>query len=285
MKRRLNKLSLKNGNLGADELSSVIEMNEINYALQTAKTPEEAEAARVAKAIVEVDKFVQKTEYIEVGDEVPGDAALSLEKTLKAEEYQNIKTLMTHMPRAYLREWYMKTVWPNLPTRASLGLPSEMIYDKLYGTYIENKPDNDLVWASFIEVFNQANLEYINLKKLDPWTWENEKLEAFYLSKDQKALDELKSSFQRFTDESLSKDPRAKRILEQFAALPKLGDTGLEVNRQNSIRELLKAQEYAAAQAAVDALRYMSESKFGEGMMKPLSMDITLDTGKTIKKG
>ena len=120
------------------------------------------------------------------------------------------------------------------------------------------------------------------LFRSSPADWETEKQNAYYLSQNPKELEKLKDYLNRSAD--LASDPRAKVILENYLKLPKLGDQGLEINRQNAIRQLLLNKEYDAAQAVIDAFRYAVQTDMSAALSKPLPFDVTTSTGQVIAR-
>lgn len=250
-----------------------------------------------AAAIVESGMFKPKTEYLIIGDEVPDDsgfAVLDLKKVLGKQTYDDLKQYFTLMPRQMLREFFMKKIWPDLPwdmytpgvvngveTRV-VGGNQQTVYDTLYGTSHPKKQFEHLVWGAIIDLFNEANLAYINQKQMTAWDWETEKMDAYYVSTSKDAINELQTNIDEFMDVSLALDPKAKEIMEQMKTLTKLGDVGFGIRRQNAIKELLKRRDYASAQAIIDAFRYTQETVLGEQLTKPVPYNIVDRTGETV---
>lgn len=240
------------------------------------------------EAIVNSGLFKQKTEYIVIGDEPQGGrGVVDLKSMIKIDDYQSLVQYLTLMPRSMLREFYMKKIFPTLPydinNPASMNFANwPQISDPLYGGSYPVKQFDDMVWAAFIEVFNEANLNYINQNGLDPWTWEQKKTDAYYVSTSKEAIEQLSQEIDQFRDVSLALDPKAKSIMEDYLTLPKLGDVGFEVNRQNALKELLKMKDYVSAQAIVDAFRYANDSVLGEQLSKPIPYDVTTQDGSTM---
>lgn len=271
-------LNLKKLGLGADEVPAPTEGQEGTAIADIPKST-------AAEAIAATGLFKEKTEYILIGDEVKGSGVFDLRTVLSPEDVAAIKQFLTLTPRQYLREWFLQKVWPSLPEKY-LWLFSDhgRYYEPVYNVWRQKKEYEDLVWASFVELFNEANLEYVNKHQLDPWDWEQEKLESFYLSKDKAAIQEISQEIDKLSDAGLEADPKAREIMEQFASLPKLGDTGLEINRQFALKELLKKRDYEAAQAIVDVFRFINESELGQVAKEPIPFDIVTDSGATIQK-
>ena len=228
----------------------------------------------LAKALMDTGMFVAKTRYIEIGDEPKGGSgALNLKSMLLPDEVANIKKFLTFMPRSMLRDWFMKEVWPSIPANFSDS------YGLKQGT---KKQFEDLVWAAFIEIFNEANLEHVTREKKDPWDWEEEKVEAYYISQNEPALKELEGQISEYQGLALAFDPQAQAIMEQYAMLPKVGDLGLEINRQNAVKELLRQKDYASAQAIVDAFRYAADTVIGPAIENPIPFDIVAADGSAV---
>ena len=246
--------------------------------------------------VVESGLFKVRTEYLIIGDEPLGKrgtqapGVFDLKSVLEPDDYAAIRQYLTMMPRSMLRNFFMEKVWPGIPwdmiaiETGDNRQPTSARYveDPIYGGGHYKKQFEDLVWGAFIDLFNEANLEYCNKNSLEPWTWEGQKTDAYYVSSNQESLNELATQIQAYQDVSLALDPKAKNIMEQYAALPKLGDLGLEINRQNAVKELLKRKEYLTAQAIVDAFRYAQDTIIGEQLTKPIPYDITSEDGSTI---
>jgi hypothetical protein len=241
-----------------------------------------------------------------VGDEVKGSGVVNLKTLLKAEEYTNLVQYLTFMPRSMLWSFFMQKVWPSLPggertmmmsaSMSGMGggmsggmgyeSPGLVGYDKtsIYGDTHVGKAYEDLVWAAFVDVFNTANLEYVNKNQLEPWDWEETKTNAYYVSTSKDAIAQMANEIEGMRDVGLAMDPTARKIMEAYALLPKVGDLGLEINRQNAVKELLKKKDYTTAQAIVDAYRYISESEVGPTLTKPIPFNIVNESGQTIAK-
>lgn len=222
--------------------------------------------------------FKPKTEYMLVGDEPRGGhGVVDISAILKPDEVEKIKKLLVMMPRMMLREWFDTEIGPTLPGMAF------QVWDNFYGRSTMRKKSDEMVWAAFLDLFNQANLEYVNREQIEPWEWEQEKYESFLISQNAPAMQAIETEIKNYEDVDLALDPKAKKIIEEFLTLPKLGDPGLEVNRQNSIKELLKRKEYVLAQAIVDAFRYASQTELGETMTQPIPYDIVAPSGQVVK--
>ena len=248
-------------------------------------------------AVVESGLFKVRTEYLIIGDE-PKDrhgglppGVFTLKSVLSSDDYDALKRYFTMMPRSVLWQFFMDKIWPDIPWsltvtdgRGPRPTSAPYVVSEIYGTGHFKKQFEDLVWGAFIDVFNEANLEHITKNQLDPWTWESEKTDAYYVSSNQEALAELAKDIEGYRDVALATDPRAKAILEEYVKLPKLGDVGLEINRQSSIKELLKRKEYETAQAIVDAFRYAQDTVIGETLTKPIPYDIVAADGSAVVK-
>lgn len=269
----------------AQDVGGIEKPTDLSEALNT------EEKGELAAQMLETGLFRKKTQYILIGDEPSGGSGVvNLQESFGEEDYKNLKKFLTFMPRQLLREFFMQKIWPDLPWTAFLdknsGPPSDavLVRDPIYGTSHYKKNYEDMVWAAFLDVFNEANLEHINQEQIEPWTWESQKMEGYYLSQDNATMQNLEVEFAKFRDISLETDPKAKAIMEQFATLTKLGDVGLEITRQNAVKELLKMKEYQAAQAVVDAYRYAEQTEVGEAMKEPIPFDIKLASGEVVAK-
>ncbi len=239
----------------------------------------EVEKQEIATMIVASGLFKPKTEYIIIGDEPSGGSGVvDLKSMLTTAEYEKLKKLLIMMPRQIFRAWFDKTVVPTLP-----GLAMGWGIDPIYGVNIMKKPSDDMTWAAFIDLFNQANLEYVNKEQIDPWDWEQEKYQSYLISQDQPALTAIENDLKAYENVDLALDPKAKAIMEDYLTLAKIGDPGLEINRQNSVKELLKRKEYVLAQAIVDAFRYASQTDIGEILTQPIPFDVVAGDGQIVK--
>lgn len=247
----------------------------------------------VASAILSTGIFKEKTEYLIIGDEVQsGSGVLDLKTMLDVADYEALRKYLTMMPRELLRDFFMKKIYPSVPwdwqdalykNGSSMTDPVQ-IKDPIYGTYHYKKAFEDMVWAAFVDLFNEANLEYVNKEQMEPWAWEQKKTEAYYVSSSQEAINALEAEMSAYQDVALALDPQAKKIMEAYVLLPKIGDTGLEINRQNAVKELLKKKDYVTAQAVVDAFRYINDTEMGIALTHPIPYDITsADGGITVQ--
>lgn len=255
------------------------------------------EKEQLAEQMATSGLFKAKSNYLQIGDEPNGNVAsgvFDLKGILSKEDFESLKQFLTLMPRSILYEWFKKKIWPDIPwdlyksDGPTISTAGGYVYGtagEMYGDAHPKKQFEDLIWGAFIDVFNEANLTYVTENNLAPWDWEAKKLEAYTLSKNQDALDSLESQFSEYEAVSLALDPKAKEIMEQYIKLPKVGDPGLEINRQNAVKQLLKMKAYAEAQAIVDAFRYASETVIGEAITQPIPFDIvSADNGPVVKK-
>lgn len=260
---------------------------------------DEATKQAISEEIISTGLFKAKTEYIIIGDEpTGGTGVVDLKAMLTTQEYDDLKKYLKLMPRSILWDFFMKKIWPSLPdgeaviVKPFIGRPivgsrpasQTQVYNPIYGGYHIKKGYEDMMWAAFIDLFNEANLAYINEKQIDPWTWEQEKTDAYYVSSSAEAINALEAEISAYNDVSLALDPKAKVIMEQYLLLPKIGDTGLEINRQNAIKELLKKKDYVTAQAVLDAFRYINDTELGISLSKPIPYDVTSADGGTVVK-
>ena len=235
--------------------------------------------------------FKDKVAYLIVGDEVRGNLSgtatgvMNLQTLMTDSDFTSFKSYLTFMPRANLWQFFMTQIYPGIPMAGAVGDIREgtQVTDPTYGTVYIYKSYQDLVWAAVIDVFNQANAEYMAKTGLsDPWAWETQKTNAFYTTQNQTVMDNLRQQFQDFSDVGLALDPLAKPIMDEYATLPPLGDTGLEINRENAIKELLKSKEYVVAQAIVDAYRYAQDTIIGPALANPIPMDVIGQDGTVL---
>lgn len=241
--------------------------------------------AELADQLAQSGMFKPKTQYIIIGDEPSGGSGVvNLESMLEPEDFASIKTYLTFMPRSMLWDFFLKKIHPSLPAKNFAQGSNPTVKTAIYGGWHNIRQYETLVWAAFIDVFNVANLEYVNQQQIEPWTWEAKKLEAYYVSQSKEAIDELAKQFDGARDISLALDPEADKIMKAYMTLPKLGDIGLEINRQNSVKELLKQKEYALAQAIVDAFRYANDTVLGEQLAKPIPFNIADSSGQIVAR-
>jgi len=215
--------------------------------------------------------FKARTEYIKIGDEPKGARVVDITAQLSEDETSDLKELLKLMPRAILYDWFKKEIVPGLPGTASILDPS---MDE-YGRDLK-KPMESMMWAGFIDLFNEANLEYVNDQQMAPWDWEAEKMRSYYLAQSEEATQTIKADFDKFASETYINNPEAARILKDFQRLPKLGDPGLEISRQIALNELLKAREFESAQTIVNAYRIANDTVLGEALKGPVPFQVTV---------
>lgn len=263
----------------------------------------------VQSAIIETGLFKLKTEYLLIGDEPnpSGYGVVDLKVHLSAEDVKNMKQFLTLMPRQLLWDFFTKKIWPDIPwdnytkgskddvfgqirfIHAGPGGGGGISYDyhpadALYGTKHQKKQYEDMIWGAFIDLFNESNLEYCNANQIEPWDWEAQKMDAYYVSSSQDSINALAQDIDQYRDVALALDPKAREIMEAYATLPKIGDIGLEINRQNAVKEFLKQKDYATAQAIVDAYRYVNDTVVADVVTQPIPYDITTPGGDVIAR-
>lgn len=241
-------------------------------------------------AIVNSGFFKLKTEYLIIGDEPEGGVGVfDLKSALTPDDIKSIKTYFSIMPRSMLHDFFMKQIWPSIPwDMYSNGddLPPSnrpFVTSDVYGDTHRKKTFEDMVWAGVIDLFNESNLEYCNANSIEPWDWENQKTNAYYISTTQGAIDNLSQDIDTYRDIALALDPKAQVIMKAFMELPKLGDLGMEINRQNAVKELLRQKDYVTAQAIVDAFRYAQDTVIGDVLTKPIPYDVQTSSGITVR--
>lgn len=282
----------------------------------------DAQKNELAAQIADTGAFKIKTQYIVIGDEMgTAKGVVNLKAMLKKDDYEALFNYLTYMPRSMLWNFFMLKIWPGIPDtptapmsafsgmgaapylrqqvnrgplfpkkRTSSGMGAGAILwqpatiKSIYGDSHKQKPYEKMVWAAFVDLFNEANLKYVNDNQMEPWDWEEQKTNAYYISTSKDAIDQLGNEIDEFRNVALALDPVAKDIMEQYLTLTKLGDPGLEVNRQNAIKELLKKREYGSAQAIIDAFKYVEKTRLGTTLTKPIPFNIVTSDGKTIAK-
>lgn len=245
--------------------------------------------AELAKTLASKDIFKTKTHYILIGDE-PRNAngVVNLASVLSKEQVEDLKKYFTFMPRMLLWNFFKNKIWANMPSEPKAKAPGStwtpVQRRSFYGETYMSKPDEDLIWSGIIDLFNIANLEYVTKNKIEPWKWEEEKMTAYYTSQDEEALKKLEQQAGKSLDIALERDEEAKRLMREYIALPKIADPGLEINRQNAIKELIKQKDYKTAQAAIDAFKYLNNTGIGAALQKPIPFDIKAQDGSGIVK-
>lgn len=207
--------------------------------------------------------FKARTQYLIVGDEpAGGKGVVDLKTRLGEQKYAEMKTLLTFLPRQYLKAWFDKTISPTLTG---------------YANFIP------MIYAAFIEVFNEANLKHVNKHQMEPWVWEETKLKNYYLAENKPVLDELNQKFAAYKELNVAPDSKAQALMIEYKKLKPLGDLGLEVSRQYAFKELLARKDYASAQGIIEAYRYADYTILGEAISSPVPFDI-VDGHNTVVK-
>ena len=244
-------------------------------------------------------KYKPKTEYLAPqGDEPVGVAALDLEAMIDKTQVEALKTALVNIPRSKLKEFFDKKIWVDIPTAKTLPVVFDVKENPLkYYQKLTRDPNilivnnvvvnislthKDLLWGAIIELFNTVNLDFTLNNMISPESWEKQKLDAYTVSQNPQSLQKFKDAIQRSVD--VSKDPKAVPILEAYLKLAPLGDKGLEINRQNAIRQLLIQKEYESAQAVIDAYTYASQTMMSEALAKPLPYDVVSSSGQVMAK-
>jgi hypothetical protein len=209
--------------------------------------------------------LVVPTEYIVMGDEVPGKMILDFHAMLvqsgtpDADDLiKQLRELFSCMPRMMLRPWF-----------------DDNIRAQLEWNYV------DAIWAATVELFNSANVEAATAASLQPWDYEQKKLDSYYESQNSAKVDQLKATMDSYA--ASFSDPRALDILNQYQTLPRLGDIGFEISRQAGIKALIQQGKYDEAQGIIEAFKYMDYTEYGDGFKKPLPVDVTMPDGTTFK--
>ena len=215
--------------------------------------------------------FKNPINYIIVGDE-PMPPSNKLDQNwvytesivitdfLSQDQINKLKTVLTFIPRVYLKSWF----------------------DREFAPSIEDKSHLNFVWGAILNLFNEANTQYTFANNLLPYVWESQKL--FSIS-EQARKDSEKAIQDQFNalESQKPSSPEAMKLLVAYSKLPRLGDLGLEINRQNAINELLKRKEYDLVQAVIDAYRYAGQTELASALTKPIPFDITDQSGRIVK--
>jgi hypothetical protein len=244
-------------------------------------------AAEAAQAAYESGLFTSIVDYLAVGDEPqpPPDqiaqgqvytGVIDLNALLKPDQLDSMKKFFLMLPRSFLQGWFNDQIVPNLAKDAN--------QQPLY---------KDMFWGAFINLFNQANLAYIQTPGITnvetglpykPWEWEAKKLDLMMMANNQSDLATLQ---QQMTDYSTTSklDPRNAQLLRDYRKLPRLGDMGLEITRQNAINELLKLGEYDTVQAILDSYNYAHATQaMSDALTSPIPFNIVDKSGKQVSK-
>lgn len=235
-------------------------------------------AAEAAQALYESGLFTNIVDYLAVGDEpqpTGGEdtkglvytGVIDLKSMMKADQLDALKKFFVILPRKFLRGWFDDQIVPSLSKDAN----GEPIYEEMF-------------WGAFINLFNEANLASVQASGYSPWDWETKKLDTMMMVNSQSDLDTLKK---QMTDYSVTSklDPRNAQLLRDYRKLPRLGDMGLEITRQNAINELLKLGEYDTVQAILDSYNYAhSNSVMHSALTSPVPFNIVDKSGKQVSK-
>lgn len=227
--------------------------------------PKQVSAAIVQK-MEESQLFKPWTSYITIGDEPKSVVGMefvgvfNLRTKLSSSQLQDFKSLFRLMPRKELRGWFNENVLPTL------------------GKDQYGRPENeDLIWGAIIDIFNEANLEVLG--DLNPWEHEQKKERDILVAKNKPAMDALEAEL----DSYISMDPERLRLTKLYMTLPKLGDPGLNLNRENAIFQLLNQKEYKTVQAVIDAYRYSDQSVLSQALREPIPFNIVAEDGTMIR--
>lgn len=225
------------------------------------------------------------TPYIEVGDEpLAGKGPLKLSDQLSPDSLDALKKMFLIMPREYLRDWYSRTIRPNIdirlkssPDNYSMSLETQ----DLYGFPSSKMPSDidDMTWAAVIDLFNQTNANYVSTQGISPWEWERQKYHAIFQEQAARSFDALKKSVEEYNPPPVS--ARATDLYRRFAALPKLGDTGLNINLQNDLKLLIDQGEYDLAESIINAYD-QGHASIGPVLQSPIKTDTVLPDGNIL---
>lgn len=193
-----------------------------------------------------------------------GPYVLNIRDQVSAEDLKNLKNLFKLMPRQMLGEWFNFNIAEGLDTG---GLDGPIIKGSRRVGY-------GMVWAGIIDIFNEANLEYIRENNLAPWDWEEEKMKVYLTSQNKSEMEKLRLKFEEYSSQF---DLRAQKIMAEFAALPKLGDVGLEVSRQYAMSEFLKNGDYDSAEIVVKAYQTANQTEMKEALASPVRYDVEIE--------
>ena len=239
------------------------------------------EAAQVSSGVLSSGFFKTKTQYLVIGDEPSGGSGIvDLSKMLSLDQQDKFKTFLTFMPRQFLFDWFKKNVVPSFPGALAVGSAKYMGLPAISSLY----PNDfmDMVWAAFIDFFNSANLAYINSHQLSPWDWEQQKLTNFFISQNKDQLESLNKTFADYEKLNSDPDPKAKELMLRYSSLPPIGDPGLEISRQNAVKQLLLKKEYVVVEGIIDAFNYAQYTVLGESITRPIPFSIITDDGKQV---
>lgn len=216
-------------------------------------------AFRVSEALAKNGLFKSSTNYIIIGDEPVDESGnifhgvIDLQKQLGIEAITKLKSVLVMMPRMNFRGWFELNILPSL----------EWDYQN------NERRFEKAIWGAFIELFNLANLEYVVQHQLEPWVWESQKKAAYDAVEYSPELARLQARLAQ-----IPTDLRMETLAKAYSELPPLGDPGLEINRQNAVKELLKQGEYDTVQAIIDAYRYSHQTVLDSTIRSPFPLEV-----------
>lgn len=280
-----------------DQSASWVTLKEYGFfpipdAMMSAITEEELD--QLCDDLDETEYFAEFTEYIYVGDEPrkpdgsPYPVVFDLQNFL-GDSYPTMLKFLSMMPRQMLFPWFNHEIRPALAKGGGSsninlnGKAPQQIHNTMYGVTYTEGPLDQLMWGAFIELFNRANIDHCNKNKISPQQWEDEKLESYYIAQSEDTVKSVEEQISSYKDIDLADDPKAVALIEEYAKLPKIGDQGLEINRQSAVRELLRQKEYEAVRGIIDAFKYAKQSVIGESITQPIPFDIVSEDGKAVR--
>ena len=250
----------------------------------------------VIEALVSSNLYIVPTAYLPDEPLKEGVAVLDVDAVLEPDHLDSLTKAFLSIPYTQYEEFFNKEIWVDIPQAKMLPVPTPVprpfkVFEKVTPQsdfIVANVPVNidashrGLIFNGLKDLYRRVNLQYCKENNTTPVEWEKMKTEAYLLSQDPKRVEAIKESMKLMAD--LSLDPKAKVILEKYVQLPKIGDVGLEINRQTSIRQLLLAKEYETAEAIVEFFRYAAESSLAKSIESPLPFDITDQSGTVIAR-
>lgn len=265
------------------------------------------EQAQAADALTTNGVITEVTPYLIVGDEpdISLQNAIDLSTMLKPDDLTAIKSIFSQLPRAVLWQWFKDNVQNALPNGYTVdkkgvptmtygpgGIPLYSIRQNIYGeTPTTRKLMQDETWSAFINLFNESNVEAIKvqmpfapLSSQTFWDWEAKKVEAFNAQVTSDEMKTLDTTMDSYIEAATPVDPEASYLMQQYALLPKIGDLGLEISRQNAIKELLKQKEYKAVEGIIDAYKYLHTTMLSDAVTSPIPFDIVSSDGSLVQK-
>jgi hypothetical protein len=263
------------------------------------------------------DLFTTFTEYLRWGDE-PQILSLVVDfkKNLSSDLYSQLYNFLQLFPRQSLRDWFDANIVPNLPfdmiyqmgvggiavdqngnpilQAGSAGYvappqtvaavpPQDWEAFGIRGAFEANRKSCDpFIWAGFINVFNQANLDYCNKHQIAPWDWEDQKARLYLTAQNQNQMQQLQASFDAYRSTIFGSNPRAQDLINQYAALPKLGDLGLEVSRQAVFKKLLEEGEFDTAESIIVAYTQAQSTVLDAGLKSKIPVNVVTSSGRQV---